>query len=180
VNEITALLEAYRRFVTLPWDQGLSGAERVWFALYSPRDERRLRLRLPEFGVATQAAGHGWRHCDVTGLFAKWMAGQEYRESYFENPEDMALVLEEDFGAHVTAFVRRAVEAEGVGADTVIGVSGVASLFGLTSVSKVVASVAPAVRGRLLVFFPGEHDNGSYRLLNARDGWNYLATPISA
>ena len=33
--------------------------------------------------------------------------------------------------------------------------------------------------GRLLVFFPGEHEGNSYRLLDARDGWNYLATPIT-
>jgi len=31
-----------------------------------------------------------------------------------------------------------------------------------------------------LVFFPGERDGSNYRLLDARDGWNYLATPIAA
>jgi hypothetical protein len=40
--------------------------------------------------------------------------------------------------------------------------------------------VSPEIKGRLLVFFPGEHDGGSYRLLDARDGWNYLAIPITA
>ena len=34
--------------------------------------------------------------------------------------------------------------------------------------------------GRLLVFFPGEVEGNNYRLLDARDGWNYLATPITA
>jgi len=28
------------------------------------------------------------------------------------------------------------------------------------------------------VFFPGEHEGNSYRLLDARDGWNYLAVPL--
>jgi hypothetical protein len=65
----------------------------VWFALYHPHEERRLRLRLPDFAVVTQAAGHRWRHCDLTGAFARWMAEQEYRESYFESPADMALAL---------------------------------------------------------------------------------------
>ena len=36
-----------------------------------------------------------------------------------------------------------------------------------------------SVSGRLLIFFPGEHQGNSYRLLDARDGWNYLATPIT-
>jgi hypothetical protein len=36
-----------------------------------------------------------------------------------------------------------------------------------------------SVAGRLLIFFPGEHQGNSYRLLDARDGWNYLATPIT-
>jgi len=35
------------------------------------------------------------------------------------------------------------------------------------------------IAGRLLVFFPGEHEGNSYRLLDARDGWNYLAIPIT-
>jgi hypothetical protein len=40
--------------------------------------------------------------------------------------------------------------------------------------------VADAVPGRLLVLFPGEYENNSYRLLDARDGWSYLAVPITA
>jgi len=40
--------------------------------------------------------------------------------------------------------------------------------------------VESSIRGRLLVFFPGEYENNNYRLLDARDGWNYLAVPITA
>jgi len=29
------------------------------------------------------------------------------------------------------------------------------------------------IRGRLLLFFPGEFENNNYRLLDAQDGWNY-------
>ena len=35
------------------------------------------------------------------------------------------------------------------------------------------------IRGRLALFFPGDVDNNNYRLLDARDGWNYLAIPIT-
>ena len=61
-----------------------------------------------------------------------------------------------------------------------VAVLGVASLFGLLKVSQVVQDVAPHIRGRLLVFFPGEHEGSNYRLLDARDGWNYLAVPITS
>ena len=60
---------------------------------------------------------------------------------------------------------------------------GAGSLFGLGSnvkVSALLAEVNTAIKGRLLVFFPGEHEGNSYRLLDARDGWNYLATPITS
>jgi len=31
----------------------------------------------------------------------------------------------------------------------------------------------------LLVFFPGTKNDNNYRLLDARDGWNYLAQGIT-
>jgi hypothetical protein len=46
-------------------------------------------------------------------------------------------------------------------------------------VSALVSEVNDAIAGRLLVFFPGQHEGSSYRLLDARDGWNYLAIPIT-
>ena len=36
------------------------------------------------------------------------------------------------------------------------------------------------VRGRIVVFFPGEYEDGNYRLLDVRDGWSYLAVPITS
>lgn len=59
---------------------------------------------------------------------------------------------------------------------------GVGSLFGLARVSSVVEGIKDAVGGRLVVFFPGEYhpENHAYRLLDARDGWNYLAVPLLA
>jgi hypothetical protein len=49
-------------------------------------------------------------------------------------------------------------------------------------VSSVIEGIKTTVPGRLLVFFPGEyHPEGhTYRLLDARDGWNYLAVPLLA
>jgi len=43
-----------------------------------------------------------------------------------------------------------------------------------------VDKLAPMVKGRLVVFFPGTFENNNYRLLDGYDGWNYLAVPITA
>ena len=65
-------------------------------------------------------------------------------------------------------------------ARSVVGLVGAGSLFGLGAVrlSRLVEEVEPAIRGRLVVFFPGERDGNNYRLLDARDGWSYLALAI--
>lgn len=176
---IEALVRAYEHFVSLPWDQTLAGPERVWFAVYSPFEERRLRARIGEFENATKKAGHGWHYCDLTDLFAQWMAAHEYRESYFAAPQDLALALDE-FAERVKETVGEALSATGGDRNTVVAISGIASLYGLIRVSDLLQSVSPQVTGRLLVFFPGERDGANYRLLDARDGWNYLAIPITA
>ena len=54
-----------------------------------------------------------------------------------------------------------------------------ASLFGFARVSQVLKMVERDIRGRLVVFFPGHFERNNYRLLDARDGWNYLAVPIT-
>jgi hypothetical protein len=68
--------------------------------------------------------------------------------------------------------------------DSVVAVMGIASLFGFVKVSKIINAVTNHIRGRLVVFFPGEYENNNYlinyRLLDARDGWNYLSVPITA
>ena len=66
------------------------------------------------------------------------------------------------------------------GADSVVALQGVGSLFGFLKVKEVVDRLAPMVKGRLLVFFPGSYENNNYRLLDGYDGWNYLAVPITA
>ena len=112
------------------------------------------------------------------------MAAQEYREAYFECPEDLAGYqageLTEFFNS-LTAQLKAQISVE-AGPQTVVALLGVGSLFGVVRVSSVVEGIKESVTGRLLVFFPGEHhpENHSYRLLDARDGWNYLAVPLLA
>jgi hypothetical protein len=175
---VEALTAAYARYVALPWDTRLAGQQKIWFALYGPPDERRLRARLGAFEVATRKAGHGWATHDLTDEFAHWLAAHEYAESFFENAEDLTADALRDFDDFLAARLGATLDAAADG--TVVALSGVGSLFGLTRVSRLLEAVSERVRGRLLVFFPGERDGSNYRLLDARDGWNYLAVPIAA
>ena len=183
-SKVAKLVAAYRHTLTVPWQSGLAAIQRVIFAVYDKTDELRLRANVDECALATQQAGKRWLLIDVTSAFPKWMAAQENREAYFDCPEDMSGYK----GGELTEFVaslvlhlkaRIAAEAD---ADTVVALLGVGSLFGLARVSLLVEGIKDAVQGRLLVFFPGEHhpENHTYRLLDARDGWNYLAVPLLA
>jgi hypothetical protein len=140
-------------------------------------DERRLRPLIAEFEIATKQANHGWYLIDLTQSFANWLSYEDYKEEFFQNPEDMKPSLDE-FKHSVKEIV---VEQLQLSTDTdVVAILGVASLFGFMRVSELVKAVKDKVKGRLVVFFPGEYDgNNCYRLLDARDGWNYLAMPIT-
>jgi hypothetical protein len=175
-SRIARLLHNYERHASLPWPRALAGAQKVWFAVYDKADERRLRARLGEFELATKRTKHGWALCDLTDAFPAWMAAHEYRDSYFEAPELLEVALD-DFRESVAMKVRAALwEAD---ADTVVALLGAASLFGFIKISEVISMVQSEIPGRMLVFFPGEYDNNMYRLLDARDGWNYMAVPIT-
>ena len=178
MSKIDDLCRNYERFVSLPWPNHLAGAQRVWFAVYDRMDERRLRARLGEFQIATARAGHKWQLCDVTDIFADWMAGHDYRERYFQNPERLSDNALQKFLRDVVARLRDDLQQSDQ--DTVVAVLGAATLFGFARVSDLMEAVKDAIPGRLLVFFPGEYEANNYRLLDARDGWNYLATPITA
>ena len=134
---------------------------------------------MDEYGIASEKAGHDWLHCDLTNVFADWMADDDDRDAYFHDPEALDLTLP-DFEEYVVSIVKRKLEEQSTGSTSVVALSGIASLFGFMRVSKVVKLVEPFIRGRLVVFFPGEHENNNYRLLDARDGWNYMAVPITA
>src|SRR5436305_1217501 len=93
MDRVDALLAEYRRQLSLPWRADLSGPERVWMAVYPPDLERRIRARLADFEFATRESGHGWLEHDVTTGFSVWLAGQEYRESYYADPDFLAPAL---------------------------------------------------------------------------------------
>jgi hypothetical protein len=177
MNRITKLLGGYEAQLRLVWDKGLHGAEKTWFAVYDPVDERRLRAMLGEFEITTIGAGKKWRRFDVTTSFENWLSDSEYREAYFEDPDFLEMQYAE-FEKHLLQQLKK--ECGQADCDTVFAIFGIGSLFGFVRVSQVVGALAEAVQGRLLVFFPGSVEANTYRLLNARDGWNYRAVAIVA
>ncbi len=183
-SRVVKLAAAYRQHLSVPWQGGLAAIQRVIFAVYDKADELRLRANVEEFALATQQAGKQWLLLDLSNAFPEWMAAQEYRDAYFESPQDLAGYQTgelTEFIAHLNTQLKARITAE-AGPDSVVALLGVGALFGLARVSSVVEGIKEAVPGRLLVFFPGEHhpENHTYRLLDARDGWNYLAVPLLA
>ena len=177
MGKIEDLAVVYERHVGVPWQRSVAGAQRVMLVVYEKELERTLRARMGEFEQATRRSGHDWTLVDCTCWFAEWMAADEYRESWFEDPDLLGMKLEGEFREHVANRLRA--ELEPVGENSVVALLGVASLYGFLRVSEVIRAVEQSIRGRLVVFFPGTKNESNYRLLDARDGWNYLAQGIT-
>jgi hypothetical protein len=179
MGKIEDLADLYGRHIASPWQRTVAGAQRVIMVVYDNELERTLRARKQVFELETQKGFHEWFEVDLTDAFAQWMAQDEYREAYFEAPEDLSLKLEAEFAEVVAERIRRELTRADVGEMSVVAVFGVGSIFGFTRASKVLKLVEGDIKGRLVVFFPGSYEQNNYRLLDARDGWNYLAVPIT-
>lgn len=178
MSAIDRLLTNYSRQVRLPWSASMSGKQRVWFAVYPPVEERRVRAKQPQFEATTLEAHHGWLNVDLTDLLPQWIATHEYREGIFAEPEQFTVSSElEDLAVER---VRQACAGEDSDAASVVAITGLATLFDFMRVSSLVERVEDCVRGRLLVLFPGEYAGNVYRFMDARDGFNYLAVPITS
>jgi hypothetical protein len=176
---IEDLAEQYGKHIATPWQRTVAGAQRVIMVVYDKDLERTLRARKLLFETATREASHDWFEVDVTDAFAAWLAESDYRDAYFDVPEDLQLTLDAEFADYVAGRVRATLTDPRATEQSVVAVFGVGALFGFTRVSEVLARVESDIRGRLVVFFPGQYDQNNYRLLDARDGWNYLAVPIT-
>lgn len=173
------LRQNYQRFVGLPWSKHQAGKQRVWFAVYPPSEERRIRVQLPEFQVATIDAGHKWHLVDITREPPKWLAAHPYKEGYFTDPSALQTV-EEDVRTRVVEVLRTELGSAGVDGETVVAVIGLGALYGFAHISPIIERIEDTIRGRLLVFFPGEYERNLYRFMDARDGFNYMAVPITS
>lgn len=183
-SKLSRLIKTYQSHITVPWQAGLAAIQRVIFAVYDKTDELKLRAQVEEFALVTHDAGKKWLLIDITNSFPEWMMGLEYRDAYFESPEDLAGYEAgelTEFVGHLVADLKLKIQNQ-ADENTVVAIMGVGTLFGLARVSSVVEGIKDNIPGRLLVFFPGEYhaETHSYRLLDARDGWNYLAVPLLA
>ncbi len=174
---IDDLLGQFKRQVSLPWSADTARDYRVWILHYDKILERRVQGRLHEFEAMARGYGHGWAVLDLAALVAPWFASHDLFEGLTEQPDELPGLLP-DFEAHVIATVRARLQTLTV--HDILVLSGAGALFGLMRVSTLTEKVAPDIEGRLLLLFPGRHENGVYRLLDARDGWTYRATPIPA
>ena len=178
-SKVEALLVAFQQVLTEPWNPALSGRERVWFLVYDPAEQRRLDLRLGDFELAARRTDKRWLAVSLRSCFAEWMAAHDYRDEYFADPEALFDQLELEFRDYAVEFLRQAIQAGQPDEQTVVVLRDAGALFSFVRLGDVVEGIVDACRGRLLVLFPGEYSNNQYRLLDARDGWNYLARPIT-
>lgn len=179
MGRIEDLADKYERHISAPWQRNLAGAQKAIFIVYDKADERKLRAKRREFEMRTRDAGHKWLEVDLTDSFPRWMSQDEYRDAYFESPEDLTLKLQNEYVEYVANQLRVSLTSVDADENSVVGVFGAASLYGFSRISEVLKHVEGDIRGRLVLFFPGDHDQNNYRLLDARDGWNYLAVPIT-
>ncbi len=178
-NNVDGLLQAYDKVVCGRWEETLSSQERIWFLVYDPDSQRKVDFRLSDFENATKKAGKKWASVSLKDCFPDWMASHEYRDEYFLEPDSLVDQLEFDFKAFAIENTIQKIRKHQIDGATVIAITDVASLYGFARLSDILNHIAGEVKGRLLVFFPGEFEKNQFRLLIARDGWSYLARPIT-
>ena len=179
MSRVGDLVKAYGEFITLPWLEEIAAHQRVIMCVYDEQDELKVRAIKDEFALATTHAGHDWIEFDATDSFAKWMMTNNVAEKCFARPQLFNSIVHtfknsiiSDFGAFIESYKP--------GRNHVVALTGIGSLFGFMKVKDFIEGISGMVPGRLVVFFPGSYENNNYRLLDAYDGWNYLAVPITA
>jgi hypothetical protein len=175
LNTFDDILTAYVKQVGLPWASDVPPAGRIWVVWYEKALQSKFTGRLGEFEQATLKAGHGWHQVNLSPWFGKWIAQHEFFDALVEQPKELRGLLPEIEDGVVT-LLKQALNA--CSSNDILALDGCGSLFGIARISSLISRVADFVPGRLLIGFPGKHSGGVYRLLDARDGWNYHAIPI--
>lgn len=175
MNAFDEILTAYRKQVELPWASDTPPAGRVWIIWYDKTLQRRFTGQIEALKQATLTAGHGWRYINLSPQFGKWIAKHEFFENLVAQPKELRGLLP-DFEEVIISAIKN--ELKNCSKNDVLTIDGCGSLFGLVRVSTLISKISDEIPGRLLIGFPGKHTMGVYRLLDARDGWNYHAIPI--
>lgn len=180
MGKIDQLVLSYKRHIEVPWKTDAAPPQRVIFCIYHEAEELRLRSKIYDFEQVTRDVNHDWILFDITDTFAEWLSSHRYAKSYFAQPNRIASIYQSSYLKYLQEKFEAFITDQKIDANTVVAVLGVGSLFGILKVKDVVEKYAPHVPGRLLVFFPGSHEDNNYRLLDGYDGWNYHAVPITA
>ncbi len=178
-SKVDSLLVAFEQVINEPWTGTLATSERTMFLVYDPGEQRKIDFRLPDFETATRKAGKEWVLISLKSCFPTWMTAHDYREEYFKEPDILIDQLEFDFRNFSIQFLNQAIADSHSDERTLVVLKDVSSLFGFGRLSDILNGINPQFKGQFLVLFPGEYDKNHYRLLDARDGWNYLARPIT-
>ena len=177
MGRVDELANLYEKHISLPWQRTTAGAQRVIMLVYDKELEKTMRARISEFELRTKEHGYKWTGVDYTDSFARWMTKDEYREAYFEYPVDLKTKIDSEFSEQITSDLISILSQSDE--KTVVALIGAASLYGFMRISRLISTVERHIQGRLLVFFPGVKDGNNYRLMDARDGFNYLAQGIT-
>lgn len=178
-SKIDQLLSAFEKVVKEPWSSALSGQERIWFLVYDPAEQRKVDLRMGDFESVATKAGKKWKEVSLKNCFPSWMSNHEYREDYFISPEYIVDQLEAEFIPYAIQYLKNEFNKIEQNEDMLLALRDVSSIFGFARLSEILKSCDKDFKGRILIFFPGEFEHNHYRLLDARDGWDYLARPIT-
>jgi len=178
MSRVSDLVDAYAAELSLPWRSGLSGGQRVWMLVYPPDMERVIRAALPKLELATGQSGHDWAVIDVSDELGTWIATHKYAESFFEDPTDFTAAIVDKFESELVSKIRE--QLARASDNSVVALVGIGSIFPFLRASSVITKIHDDATGRLLVLFPGLHEpeTHSFRLLDARDGFNYRARVI--
>jgi hypothetical protein len=177
MSKIDELLSKYQRIISEPWPTGLSGQEKVWFLIFDPIELRKMEFKLGEFEIATKNANKDWHLISLQTMFSDWLSKHDYRDSFFEDPEYLSDALQDDFNVYIKETIINALNSKN-SENTLVVLKDVSAIFGFIKLSEVINAISNKIQGRLMVLFPGEFINNQYRLMDARDGWDYLARPI--
>lgn len=182
MSRIDQLLARLRTHVSQPLRSDFPLSQRIWFVVYPPEDERRLGPRLPEFELATKDAGLEWVRIDFAGSFAEWLDSRDDKDEVIGDPELVETYADPGYVDFLKDRLTNAVTRQNPSLvnRTVFALTGLMELYDFVHVSSIMDALDSKFPGVLLVFFPGERENNTYRFLGARDGWDYLAVPILA
>ena len=176
MSKIDQLIAKFELIINEPWPSGLSGQEKVWFLIFDPIDLKKVHFKLSEFEMATKNANREWLLISLNDYFTNWLSNNEYKEAFFEEPEYISDALQGEFREFIIFEIDKRLERNSE--NTLIVLKDASAIFGFIKLSEIVQDISKKIKGRLMVLFPGEFTNSQYRLMDARDGWDYLARPI--